>query len=180
MTYEEYKKDGKKKTNYIKIFINKLFTVIIFTMIIIILSNSNQNFRNFLVNDVLNKTMDFSKVNNMIDKVTDVFKIEENTKNVFKEEEKIEKYKDGLKYYVNDDKKVILKDSGIVTFIGEKEGYNNTIVIQQSNGYYAWYGNVKETVKLYDYIERGNEIGTSDGFYYYVLLDNDKPITNEN
>ena len=68
-----------------------------------------------------------------------------------------------------------------VTFIGEKEGYNNTIIVQQSNGYYAWYGNVTEKVKLYDYVEKGTVIGTATDEYYYVLLKDDKPVNiNEN
>ena len=64
-----------------------------------------------------------------------------------------------------------------VTYIGEKEGYNNTVIIQQSNGYYAWYGNIKENVKLYDYVESGTQIGTASNEYYYVLLKDDKPLS---
>ena len=83
--------------------------------------------------------------------------------------------------FAKKEQEIIQKESGIVTFIGEKEGYNNTIIIQQSNGYYAWYGNVQEKVKLYDYVEQGEILGTSkDNFYYYVLYKDDKPITHEN
>lgn len=181
MTYEEYKKGSKtKKNNIIKIFLGKLFTIIIFSMIVIIVSNSNESFRNFLINDVLNSTMDFSKVNNTLDNISGVFK-ETEEKQVYNEIVKKEVYKDGYKYNVNKEQEIIQKESGIVTFIGEKEGYNNTIIIQQSNGYYAWYGNVQEKVKLYDYVEQGEILGTSkDNFYYYVLYKDDKPITHEN
>ena len=110
-----------------------------------------------------------------MNKTTDVFK-NNDTRKVFKEETKHEKYKDGIKYMVGESENIYLKDSGIVTFIGNKDGYNNTIIIQQSNGYYAWYGNVKESVKLYDYIESGEVIGTADSEYYYVLLKDNKPI----
>ena len=73
------------------------------------------------------------------------------------------------------------QDSGIVTFIGKKEGYNNTIIIQQSNGYYAWYGNVSESIKIYDYIEKGSVIGSADKEYYYALFKDDKKVDlNEN
>ena len=65
MTYEEYKnKNNTKKSSVFKIILSKFYTVIIFTMIVIIISNSNSTFRNFLINDVLNNTMDFSKINN--------------------------------------------------------------------------------------------------------------------
>lgn len=183
MTYEEYKNNknqNKKNNSWLKNILGKFFTVVIFTMIVLIISNFSPKFREFLIDDVLNKTMDFSRVNNLIDSFTSVFK-EEDIKPVIKvENEKEEDYKDGKKIYMTSSDEVLLKDSGIVTFIGHKDGYENTIIIQQSNGYYAWYGNIKENVKLYDYIESGNVIGTSNNFYYYVLYKDDKPITNEN
>ncbi len=181
MTYEEYKNGSKKnKSNILKILLGKLFTITIFSMTIIAISNTNERFRDFLINDVLNNTMNFSKVNNTLDNITGVFN-EETDKQVFSEITEKEKYKEGYKYNVSQNGEVIQKESGIVTYIGEKENYGNTIIIQQSNGYYAWYGNIKESVKLYDYIEQGEIIGTSkDNFYYYVLLKDDKPVTHEN
>lgn len=180
MTYEDYKKSNTNKKTIIKKILSKFYTITIFTMLVIILSNTNESFRKFLIDDVLNNTMDFSKVNNIIDNATNVFK-EDNTEKVFNETKNIEEYKDGYKYYVSKNEAVKLKDSGIVTYIGEKEDYGNTIIIQQSNGYYAWYSNINEEVKLYDYIEAGETIGkTQDNFYYYVLLKDDKPIKNEN
>lgn len=181
MTYEEYKNSGKKvKNNVLKIFIGKLFTIVIFSMTIIIISNTNEKFRDFLIDDVLNNTMDFSKVNNAVDNITGVFD-EQTDKQVFNEIEEKEIYKDGYKYNVKQNEDVFQKESGIVTFIGEKDGYGNTIIIQQSNGYYAWYGNINESVKLYDYIEQGEILGkTKENFYYYVLLKDNKSITHEN
>ena len=178
MTYEEYKSmnNKKNKKGIIKKVLNKLFTIIIFTMIVVIISNYSPKFRNFLINDVLNNTMDFSKINNFLDKTTNVFKIKEvkpvSNINIMNSE----KYKDGIKYKVKDKEVVYLKDSGIITYIGYKEGYNNTIIVQQSNGYYAWYGNIDASVKLYDYIEAGSEIGMASNEYYYVLYKDDKPI----
>lgn len=179
MTYEEYKSKKNKKSNkIIKKALSKLFTVVIFTMIVIIISNHSPKFRNFLINNVLNSTMNFSKVNNIVDKFTNIYKKEE-IESVSKEIEptiKKEKYKGGIKYIIGDNEEIKLKSSGIVTFIGKKEDYGNTIIVQQSDGYYAWYGNIKPKVKLYDYIESGSVIGTSSKEYYYVLLKDDKII----
>ena len=178
MTYEEYrskKNNSNKKQNnkFIKSALNKLFTIIIFSMLVVTISNYSDSFRNFLINNVLNKTMDFSKFNKIVNNVTNVFKSDEVVP-VMKESESCEKYKDGIK--CTNSGNVLVKDGGIVTYIGKKEGYNNTVVIQQSDGYYAWYGNIKENVKLYDYLESGTVIGTSENEYYYVLLKDDKPI----
>lgn len=177
MTYEEYKNNkNPKEHKIIKVILNKLFTIIIFTMIIVIISNLSSKFREFVYNNVLNNSLDFSFVNKILEKTSNVFK-EEQTKQVFNEIKEYEPYKDGIKYKIKENENIYLKDSGIVTYIGEKEGYNNTVIIQQSNGYYAWYGNIKENVKLYDYVESGTQIGTASNEYYYVLLKDDKPVS---
>ena len=179
MTYEEYKnKKDSKANNIFKKILSKLFTIVIFTMIVITLSNMSPKFKSFIVDKVLNSTIDFSFVNKLSNKVTNVFKTSNNTLPVVKEEKnRKERYKDGIKYIVNKGASVNIKDSGIVTYIGNKDGYNNTVIIQQSNGYYAWYGNIKEEVKLYDYIESGSKIGeTLTNEYYYILLKDNKPV----
>lgn len=181
MTYEEYKnKNNTKKSSVFKTILSKFYTVIIFTMIVIIISNSNSTFRNFLINDVLNNTMDFSKINNFLDKITGVYNKKEET-SVFNEIESVIEYKDGYKYLVSENENIIMRDSGIITFIGEKEGYGNIVMVQQSNGYYALYGNISEDIKIYDYVEKGEVLGKSlSDFYYYALYKDDKPVKNEN
>ncbi len=80
------------------------------------------------------------------------------------------KYKDGVALLVEDNYLVPAIDSGIVIFIGEKEGYGNTIIIQQENGIDVWYSNLKEiNIKLYDYIKEGNLIGVSNSNLYLVF-----------
>ena len=186
MTYEEYKNNKNhkdtNKNSFFKNLLSKFITIVVFTFLVIIISKNNPNFKSFIIDKVLNSTFDFSKINKLISNITGIFDSKENTLNVSKNYRNSEKYKDGVKYIVNDGDDIIIKDSGIVTFIGDKECYNNTIIIQQSNGYYAWYGNIKEEVKLYDYIESGSKIGTSlTNEYYYVLLKDNKPVNiNEN
>ncbi len=190
MTYEEYKNKKnsstkeRKSNSFLKKLFSKFFTIVIFVMLVVIVSNYSESFRNFIINDVLNSTMDFSKVNNLVDNMTSMFKTEDKDSLPVASinESKPEKYMDGVKYIIGENENVLVKDSGIVTFIGNKDGYNNTVIIQQSNGYYAWYGNVKESIKLYDYVESGSILGSASNEYYYVLLKDDKPvdILNEN
>lgn len=186
MTYEEYKNskrsNNKNKKSIIKSFINKILIVIILLLIVLISCNYSPKFKTFIEEEVLQNTIDFSKVNKLLSNITDVFKEEENIIAVSSEIKESEIHLDGIKYKINEGENIKIKDSGIITFIGEKEGYNNTIIVQQSNGYYAWYGNIKEEVKIYDYIESGSTLGTAiSDEYYYVLLKDGKPVElNEN
>ena len=182
MTYDEYKNQKPKKKSFLKNLISKLFTVVIFTMLVVIISNYSISFRNFVINDVLNTTMDFSKINKLINKTTNVFKNAEAVSVLSEVTEEKEEYLDGVKYKVQKNSDIMLKNSGIVTFIGNKKGYNNTVIVQQSNGYYAWYGNIKQSIKLYDFVEKGSVIGTSlSDEYYYALFKDDKKVNlNEN
>ena len=50
-----------------------------------------------------------------------------------------EKYLDGVKLTVDKGYLVPVLDSGIVVFIGDKEKYGPTIIIQQVNGVDVWY-----------------------------------------
>ena len=180
MTYDEYK-NTSKKDSFIKRLFSKLFTILIFTMLVIIISNYSPSFRNFVVNDVLNSTMDFSKFNKLLNKTTNVFKSNNDLVVSSEVKSNSSEYLDGVKYKVENGSDITLKDSGIVTFIGKKKGYNNTVIVQQSNGYYAWYGNIKESIKLYDYVEKGSVIGSSlsDEYYYALFKDDKKVALNE-
>ncbi len=178
MTYEEYKnnKNEKPKNEILKKILCKLFTIIIFIMLVVTISNYSPKFKNFIIDDVLNSTYDFSKINKLLNNFTTIFKNDNTSKVSLMENKTHEKYLDGVKYIIGENEEIKLKNSGIVTYIGKKDGYNNTIIVQQSDGYYAWYGNVKENIKLYDYIEAGETIGTSSDEYYYVLFKDDKPV----
>lgn len=51
-------------------------------------------------------------------------------------------------------------ESGLVVFMGEKEGVGETLIIQQVNGVDAWYvGLTPKDLKLYDYVEKGSLLG---------------------
>ncbi|MDE5587025.1 MAG: M23 family metallopeptidase [Bacilli bacterium] len=51
-------------------------------------------------------------------------------------------------------------ESGLVVFMGNREGYGDTLIIQQMNGVDVWYIGLTPTdLKLYDYIEKGSLLG---------------------
>ena len=69
-------------------------------------------------------------------------------------------------------------ESGVVVFIGEKENYGNTIIIEQIDGIDTFYGNVKiNNIKLYDYVEKGELLGeTKDNTLYLVFQKDGKSL----
>ena len=79
-----------------------------------------------------------------------------------------ESYLDGVKLKIESNL-VPINESGIVVFIGEKEGYGNTIIIQRIDGVDEWYGGIINTnVKLYDYVEKGKLLGEIEEYLYLV------------
>ena len=65
-------------------------------------------------------------------------------------------------------------ESGIVVFMGEKEGYGNTIIIEQVNGVDVYYSNINPSnIKLYDYIEKGKLLGEVKDNKLYMVFQKD-------
>lgn len=96
------------------------------------------------------------------------------TKTVFNEHleyESKETYKDGVKLTVRSNYLMPILESGIVVFIGNKEHYGQTIIIQQVDGIDLWYVNIKnDSIKLYDYVEKGDLLGeciNNEIYLYY-------------
>ena len=86
-------------------------------------------------------------------------------------------YKDGA--VINDITTVYPFKSGIVVFIGDKEEYGQTIIIQGMDGIDYWYSNVENiNVKLYDYIQSDNIIATAKDNKLYVVFMKDGKFLN--
>ena len=67
----------------------------------------------------------------------------------------------------------------MVVFIGKKEGYGNTIIVQQVNGVDLWYGNINNSnVKLYDYIEKGEILGDTLNNDLYLVYKKEGSTVN--
>lgn len=160
-----------------KIFSKILITIIMFLGLSITLK-VYPNSKEFIYKKVFEKNFSFASVNKVYNKylgnvlpVKSIFK--EETKAVFKEElayNNQEEYLDGVKLTVTDNYLIPVMESGMVVFIGEKEGYGNTIIVQQINGVDTWYGNISTSdVKLYQYIEKGSLLGETSKELYLVF-----------
>lgn len=69
--------------------------------------------------------------------------------------------------------------SGIVVFIGEKDDLGNTVIIQGNDGVDIWYSNITDTdISVYDYIEAGSILGSSNSEDIYLTINKDGEFIN--
>ena len=72
--------------------------------------------------------------------------------------------KNGTKLTVGMNEVINVITSGIIVYIGEKDDLGNTIIIQGNDGVDIWYSNITDyEIKVYDYVEAGSILGTSNG-----------------
>lgn len=183
---EEYKsinkyltktKQQKKKNN--KILIGTLNRILISGIILLVslcFIKVNSDFKNWVNKNVYSTNFSFAKINKTYEKYFGTIfpnLSSSETTPVFNEElvyEKKEAYRDGVKLTVSNNYLVPILESGIVVFIGTKDNYGETIIIQQVNGIDLWYVGVKNSnVKIYDYVEKGSLLGEaiSNEIYLY-------------
>ena len=144
-------------------------------LIILILIKANSNFKNEFYKQVYSNNISFTYVKKLYNKYigdTEIFDKVVKTETVFSEKlvyKSKEKYLDGVNLSIDKNYLVPINESGIVVFIGEKEGYGNTVIIQRIDGIDEWYGNVYNVnIKLYDYVKKGNLLGEASNNLYLV------------
>ncbi|MEG1506840.1 MAG: M23 family metallopeptidase [Bacilli bacterium] len=196
---DEYLNEFKKKhkSNYIKKdvtkfnnkkingFISKILFSIIFLLCSVIFTNMNDKNMLLYKEHVFNKNMPFTKIKSLYEKVFgSVLPTDVKDKAVFSGSvtyKAIEAFNEGEKLTVGSNSIISNIGSGIVVFIGEKEGYGNTVIVQGIDGSDIWYGNLKNiSVKLYDYLDKETVIGeVTNEFLYLVIKKDDKFIKYE-
>lgn len=183
---------NKKKVKPIKYnwtifkFVNQFCITAILTLLTLIILKSNSKLKQGFYKHVYEDNFSFSEVNELYKKYfgssipfKDFFV---STKPVFNEKltyTEASVYMDGVRLTVSDKYLVPNQLSGLVVFIGEKEGYGNTVIIQQANGIDLWYGNIEDVnVKLYDYVEQGDLIGNTKDTNLYLVYKKDGEVLN--
>ena len=190
MTKEDYLKRIKsnKNKNYRESIIKRTLLSVIFILIILIASNLSDKFKSLVKNELLENTFNFSKINALYKKyVTKINPIKpkgDDTSLVSSAHglnySKSEDYLDGVKLTVDSEYPVKMLDSGLVVYIGEKNGIENTIIIQQSNGIDVIYGYIENTnLKVYDYVEKGTIIGVVNKKLYLAFQKDGEKIEYE-
>ena len=168
----------------IKHLISKTLIIIIIFLLGMIIVKENPKSKVFIKKHIYENSLKFTKVNeiykkyfgnllsinNLIYEETPVF-----NENITYSEKK--EYKDGVELTVTNNYMVPCLENGIVVYIGDKEDYGTTIIIEQTNGIDVFYSNITiESIKLYDYIEKGQFIGQTKTNKLYMIFQKDGKI----
>lgn len=171
--------------NYIKKLSIRIMITIITLLIIGMLYKSN-NMKDKIEKYLFTDNISFVKINNIYDKyLGGILPLDStsNTVEVFDEDIKyndISIYYDGVVLDVEDSYLVPVLREGMVVFIGEKDNYGNTVIIEDLDGIRTWYGNISNTsLKLYDYVSKGTLLGEASNKLYLVFSKEDKYLNYE-
>lgn len=168
----------------------KFLVLVIITLGLLIALKSNTKFKMQFYEHVYNKHLSFASINKLYQDTfgspipfKDFF--EKNNYPVFNEKinyKTLNKYYDGIALGVNKEFVVPVIETGMVIFVGEKENYGNTIIIEQIDGVEVWYGNLANiNLKMYDYVEKGTIVGNvNDSKLYLVFKKDGKIVGYEN
>lgn len=183
-TQNSWSKKEKNKRTWSKQ-ISKFLITIVLTLITIIILKGNTQIKTQFYKYIYETNFNFATINNWYQKkfgTTIPFQkiFQTPTQTVFNEKityKKINDYENGAVLEVSTEYLVPIIESGIVVFIGEKENYGNTIIIQQINGIDTWYGNINANVSMYDYVEKGSLLGNCINNKLYIQFQkNGEPI----
>jgi len=162
--------------------VRKLLSKILLTIIVFLIGmislKMNPTLKETLRENIYEKSFKFTKTKTLYEKyfgnILSMDKVIKEEKPVFSENLSYvssKPYKNGVELSVSSNYMVPNLESGIVVFIGEKENYGNTIIIEQIDGIDTFYGNINSNnIKLYDYIEKGELLGESKNSTLYLAF----------
>lgn len=173
--------------HYLAHFLMKFLVVVVLTLMTLISLKTDAHFKTNFYKYVYNTNYSFATVNNMYQKYFGSpipFKnlVKTPIATVFDEKltyQEASLYQDGAKLTVDKNYLVPILESGMVVFIGEKNGYGKTVIIQGVNGVDTWYGNMETVnVKLYDYVSKGTMLGEAKDTTLYLVFQKEGKVLN--
>ena len=181
MNIEEYRKSrnknsSKKVKRRITNFINKLLISTIILLIGLIINKKNPTLTLKIKKYLYEENINFTKFKEKYNKYFGKYIGEkENVEEVFTEKLEYKKktmYKDGVKLETDEGYLIPALESGIVVYMGDKEDYGYTVIIEQINGISTWYSNINpKDIKMYDYVTKGDLIGETKDKTLYLLFE---------
>ena len=167
--------DKKKVKSKLLSLLNKTLICGLILIISLIVLKKNPSIKKYISEEVFNNNLSFAYIKNWYNNHFGNIlpEKEENIEAVFSNKiiyQSSKKYLDGFILEVSNNYLVPSINTGIVTFVGEKEGYGNVLIIEQIDGNTIWYGNLDNlNVNLYDYVIKGTILGeVKDNNLYLV------------
>jgi len=166
---------------HIKIFISRLLISIILFLSLSILVKNNEDNKKYIKEKVYEENFEFTKFKSFYEKyfgnILSIDKIVQEEQPVFNEKisyQNKKEYNDGVELTVSNNYLVPAIESGIVVYIGDKENFGTTIIIEQVNGIDVFYSNIEPiNINIYDYIEKGELLGQVKTNKLYMLFQKD-------
>lgn len=171
----------EKIIKYLRSLILRSMMAIVLFLILAILSKSSTNYKDIIISNIYEKNISFTKIKKLYDEylggIEPLDKVIDNEMMVFNEELEYENssiYYDGVKMELSSNYLIPIQEEGMIIYIGEKENYGNVVIIEGLDGVDYWYGNMDTvSLKLYDYAEKGNYLGTAKGDILYLVYQKD-------
>ncbi len=166
-----------RKVSFISKFFSKFLVCVVLLLGCLIALKASPSLREGLYKYVFKDSFSFAQVNAVYEKLFgSSLPLTGSEQTALVSSSKIEyddstAYKDGVQLSVDENYVIPVIKSGIVVFTGEKEGYGNTVIIQQGDGVEVWYANIKEIkVSMYDYLKAGDILGEVNGNKMYLVF----------
>ena len=191
MNIEDYRSNKKYKKKLVlkksvRGFLTRLMLTVIIVLIGLISVKSNSSIKKIITKNVYESSFNFGVAKNIYQKyfgsILPINKVIQKEQPVFSEKltyKSDNTYKDGCVLNVSDNYMVPAIESGVIVFLGQKEEYGQTIIVEQINGVEVFYSNVEPVeLKLYDYIEKGKLLGEVKGKKLYMVFSKDGKYLN--
>ena len=171
------KKDNSSNIKkYLTNLVVRMLVVVVIIFSLAIIYKGDSSLKDNISTYFFEENISFTKIKKVYDKYLGgilPIKKEENTTEVFDEKLNYSDssiYYDGVKLSVSESYLVPSLEEGMVVFIGDKENYGKTVIIENLDGVDYWYGNITNTsLKLYDYVEKGAFVGEVNYNLYMVI-----------
>lgn len=180
-------KENKTSPSYklLYSFIIKTLILVLVGLIVLIFIKKDEDNKELVYKVAFEKNLSFTTIKNVYDKyVGGILPFDNIIKSdtpVFSEELKyssINKYKDGIVLTVENNYLIPVQMDGIITFIGEKEGYGKTVIVEGEE-IDIWYGNIDNvSANLYDYVTKGTFLGDTIDNKLYLVYKKDGEVVD--
>ena len=152
--------------------LTKLLLSIIIVLVCLIVTNFDQGLRDEFSKNVLEENINFGYFNKLYKKM--VSSDDEESKlvsNVVVYKTLMEEDNGRYKFNYGVDYPVEVLTPGIIVYYGDKDSLGDTVIVQGNDGVDVWYsGVVMNEYSLYDYVSKGDILGSSTDLYVTVSI----------